>query len=285
MSPSISLAASNHPGPRRPLGLGPASPLGFLAMGATAGGGTALPAGMQGEVAQRILEDLKAVERGHAARAADDTLRRRVQAIKAYQQRRFENSYADLLAERRYAAAVGFFVDELHGPQDFAERQAQIAGIVPTLVWMFPREVVDTVATLVALHALSESLDAEMGRRLRSDSVTPKRYVAAWRATGRADDRRRQIDLTLAVGRRLDLHTRDPLLRSSLRMMRGPALLAGLGELQHFLESGFEAFGSMRGAARFIAAIEQREGALNAALSGTGGLDGGALDQLLPPVA
>ena len=108
MSPSISLAASNHPGPRRPLGLGPASPRGRLSMSSAAGGGTALPAGMQGEVAQRILEDLKAVERGHAVRAADDTLRRRVQAIKAYQQRRFENSYADLLAERRYAAAVGF---------------------------------------------------------------------------------------------------------------------------------------------------------------------------------
>mgnify|MGYP002147579695 CR=1 FL=1 len=118
------------------------------------------------------------------------------------------------------------------------------------------------------------------GVHLRHGAVTRQRYVAAWQATGRAADRQRQVELTLVIGRRLDGHTRDPLLGSSLRMMRGPALLAGLGTLQHFLESGFDAFASMRGAAHFLAAIDQRENALRAALFGVEGVDDAALAAL-----
>ena len=45
--------------------------------------------------------------------------------------------------------------------------------------------------------------------------------------------------------------------------MRGPAALAGLGSLQHFLESGFNAFKSLtthdRGPAIFLEIIRSRE--------------------------
>ena len=49
-------------------------------------------------------------------------------------------------------------------------------------------------------------------------------------------------------------------------MMRGPAHLAGLGELHAFLERGFEAFRSMRDASEFLEAIVDRERAVAAAL-------------------
>ena len=49
------------------------------------------------------------------------------------------------------------------------------------------------------------------------------------------------------------------MLRTSLKAMRGPARAAGLGALQTFLESGFEAFGAMRGAHEFLATIRERE--------------------------
>jgi hypothetical protein len=174
---------------------------------------------------------------------------------------------------------VRFFIDELHGARDLAGREAQIASIVPTLVRSFPPGVVDTVAALAAWRALSESLDLDMGRHLRAGTVTPQRYAAAWRACGRAADRQRQVALTLRIGRQIDRHVRDPLLVGSLRMMRGPAQLAGLGGLQRFLESGFEAFAAMRGARRLLAAIEQRENALGAALCGA---DRNARAGLLP---
>jgi hypothetical protein len=72
--------------------------------------------------------------------------------------------------------------------------------------------------------------------------------------------------LTLDVASRLDHFTRKPLLRNSLRLMRGPARAAGLAELQQFLESGFDTFRAMDGAQEFIRVIEDRERALAASL-------------------
>ena len=70
----------------------------------------------------------------------------------------------------------------------------------------------------------------------------------------------------LRVGSDLDGYTRKPLLRQSLRLMRGPAQAAGLGDLQRFLETGFDTFRKMRGSTEFLAIIGQRERELAAAL-------------------
>ncbi len=192
-------------------------------------------------------------------RALAQALTDAVVRLKAYQQKRFENTYADLLADPRYAAAAGFFLQELYGPHDFRQRDAQFARIVPALVRLFPREVVDTVAHLAALHALSEELDTLMAGRLGARALDRATYVELWQATGRPHDRRRQIELMHRVGLDLDAYTRNPLLRHSLRMMRAPARLAGLDALQRFLESGFDTFRSMRGAQSFLATIVKRE--------------------------
>lgn len=217
------------------------------------------------ELADRILDSLNAVQREREARAADAGWLARVQAIKAYQQLRFRHTYADLLADTRYAPAATFFLDELYGPRDFSDRDAQFARVVPALVRFFPHEVVETVAALAALHALSESLDSMMGRHLIIE-LSADGYAEAWQATGRADDRERQIVLTLAVGQALDRLIARPLLRQSLRMMRAPARAAGLSALQRFLESGFDSFAAMRGARQFLDILGCRERALVADL-------------------
>jgi hypothetical protein len=173
-----------------------------------------------------------------------------------------------LLQDPRYANASRFFLSELYGPDDFAQRDAQFARIVPALVRLFPHEIVDTVAALAALHALSEALDTEMGRRVASPSIDRNRYIEAWQSTGRPDDRERQISLMLGIGRALDHYTRNPLLRRTLRFMRAPARAAGLGELQSFLERGFDTFGAMRGAQAFLDTVARRERALAARLFG-----------------
>lgn len=213
-----------------------------------------------------ILGHLEIVERERRARAASPALHARVQAIKAYQQRRFAHTYADLLATPRYGAAARFFLDELYGPSDFSQRDAQFARVVPALVRLFPRDVVETVATLAALHALSEQLDSAMAGQLAEAKVDAGIYVNAWRGIGRAAERGRQVTLTLEVGEDLDKLTRKPLLRHSLRMMRGPARAAGLSALQGFLESGFDTFLAMRGAQEFLGTVSAREHALLNAL-------------------
>ena len=204
----------------------------------------------------RHLEEV-AAERRH--RLAEPGLGPRVHALKDYQHRRFQHTYADLLAQPRYARAATFFLDELYGPHDFTERDAQFGRIVPALVRLFPRDIVATVATLARLHALSEQFDTAMARRLPSSSVTAQAYADAWRAVGQADGRERQIGYMHAIGSALDRYTANPLLRHTLRMMRKPASLAGLAALQRFLESGFDTFRELRGAQTFLQTIADRE--------------------------
>lgn len=218
-------------------------------------------------LAGEILDNLRTVDGLRAQRSADVGLGTAATAIKAYQQRRFEKTYADLLQQPRYAGAARFFLDELYGPRDFAHRDTQFARIVPSLVRLFPEEIVQTVASLAALHALSERLDTAMAQHASGvASIDAIRYVQVWRQTGCAGERERQVALTLQVGQALDAYTRNPLLRGTLRLMRTPARVAGLGALQSFLESGFDSFAAMKGARVFLDTIGGRERALIEAL-------------------
>lgn len=216
--------------------------------------------------AAKILAHLKTVEGERARRASEAGLSARVGALKTYQQRRFSHTYADLLQSSRYGATSRFFLDELYGPDDFTHRDSQFARVVPALVRLFPSEIVDTVATLAELHALSETLDTRMAEQLGSETIASLDYVRAWQGTGEANRRQQQISLTLDVATRLDGFTRRVLVRNSLRLMRGPARAAGLGELQRFLEAGFDTFRAMNGAQEFIALVDSRERALASAL-------------------
>lgn len=213
-----------------------------------------------------ILESLQQVAAERSARSLEPGLADRVSVVKAFQHARFARTYADVLADPRYAAAARFFLEDLYGPADFTARDQQFARIVPALVRLFPREIVETVADLAELHALSEQLDTAMARVPWPAPLDADRYAQAWRTVARADARERQITLMVAVGSALDRYTRSLLLRQSLRLMRHPAHAAGLGALQQFLERGFDTFRAMRGAEAFLALIAQRERALASAL-------------------
>lgn len=218
------------------------------------------------EEARRILAELQTVERERARRAADPALGATVLALKAYQQQRFALSYADLLASPRYAAAARFFLEELYGPKDFSQRDAQFARVVPGLVRLFPEDIVNTVEVLARLHAVSETLDSTMATHLLGAVIDANSYVRAWQRTGQPAQRDLQIDYTLRVGRDLDRLTRKPLLRASLHLMRAPARAAGVPALQHFLEVGFDTFKAMGGATEFLGTVEARERGLVRAL-------------------
>ena len=206
-----------------------------------------------------ILASLAEVDDLRRRRAADRSFDARLQALKRFQHDRFERTYSDLQTRADQALAARFFLDELYGPHDFSDRDAQFARIVPALVRLFPTEVVHTVQVLAELHALSERLDAAMCMHLPDVSFGIEAYIAAWRLVGEPPRRHQQIELMVQVGRSLIRFTRNPLLRQSLRLMRGPARAAGLATLQQFLERGFDTF---RGLARpddFLELIAGRE--------------------------
>ena len=226
---------------------------------------------------EQILSGLHAVAAERAQRVADPVLAAAVVAVKHFQHTRFRATYADLLAHPRYAKAAQFFLDDLYGPMDFTRRDDQFARIVPGLVRLFPADIVATVASLSELHSLSESMDTAMGRVLGTVPPDAIRYGQAWRSVGRPEARERQIALMLAVGSALDRYTRNPLLRHSLRLMRGPAQAAGLGVLQAFLESGFDTFREMKGATSFLDTVATRERELAARL-----FNGGDVTEVTP---
>ena len=228
---------------------------------------------MTSPVVDRIRAHLHTVALLRAQRHADPVLAERVRAVKTYQARRFEHTYTDLLASPRYRAAARFFLAELYGPQEFAERDTQFARVVPALVRIFPQEVVHTVEQLGALHALSEALDDACARHLPSGQpsapgapLDAAAYIVAWQGAGQLQAREQQIVLTQSIGKALEGFTRSRLMRTSLRLMRGPAQAAGLASLQRFLEAGFDAFGAMKGADDFLRWVSERERALAAAL-------------------
>ncbi len=215
-----------------------------------------------------LLRSLGRVETQRQLRRREPALGARVLALKSFQQARLRLTHAELLSHPRQAPAARFFLQELYGPQDFSERDHGLGRVVPTLVRLFPRDVVFTVDRLLQLHALSEELDTAMGRLdlpalpghgTGGASWCGSTYATAWRLVGRRPEREWQLASVLALGQQMDRLTRLPGLRHSLRLMRGPAHLAGLAPLQGFLERGFDAFRGMGGASDFLSSIQHRE--------------------------
>jgi hypothetical protein len=196
------------------------------------------------------------------AQAQADGLQTAVNNIKYLQARRFRGTYADFLKHPGYAPATRFFLDELYGVHDFARRDAQFARIAGALERLFPEAVAQLAVDLSETHALTEVLDQQLAVHwLKLDeSLSPEeRYILAWRETDARTSRERQLAVVQHMGLELQRLTRMKTLRLGLRMMRNPARAAGLDALQHFLETGFDAFAALGDARPFLDTIRQRE--------------------------
>ena len=187
--------------------------------------------------------------------------------VKHMQALRFKGMYADLLASDDFSAPSQFFLDELYGPRDFSDRDAQFARIAGSLS-VFPESVIATAVCIAEMHALTEQLDQELAvhwlRFTRPvGNWTADGYVQAWRSMGRRADRELQLNTVMVLGQQLSELTRKPGLATLLKLMRRPAASAGLSSLQVFLEDGFSIFGAMARAkgksAKFLETVHERE--------------------------
>jgi len=172
---------------------------------------------------------------------------------------RLQRTYADYASQPRYAAATAFFIDDLYGAKDFSSRDQALLRILPVMTRMLPGSAVETAALAIELEALSEDLDQKLAKALSAGPVTEESYAEAYRASATRAERERQVELIDAAGRRLDELVRKPLVGQMLKMMRRPAKLAGLADLQDFLERGYEAFRAVDGAAEFLEVVRRRE--------------------------
>lgn len=200
----------------------------------------------------------------HEERAANPILDGAMDRIADWQSRRLAQTYADLAVQPRYRGAIAFFRTDLYGGERMAQRDADLARAVPMMSAALPERVIGTVALAMELNVLSQALDRlVLGRLPRADvQFTVAQYCSAYRRAGNLPARRRQIELIGEVGRALDGYVKKPVIRRTLKMMRGPARVAGFGTLHDFLDRGFAAFHRMGGADEFLATILARETAI-----------------------
>jgi hypothetical protein len=155
------------------------------------------------------------------------------------------------LALPRRRAAVDFFLDEVYGAHDSSERDAQFARAIHRLRAMLRLPALQALRDAVELQALTLELDVAVAERLPRPLVLPldaASHGAAYRDADRQADRRRQIELALAIGHRLEQLMAHPTIELMLRLAAGPARLAGYAALQGFIERGYAAFRQRRAA-------------------------------------
>ena len=197
-----------------------------------------------------LLKELRGPGRSPPARLGE---------LKAWQSARLHGTYADVAAQPRYRDATSFFLDDLYGPKDFSGRDQAMLRIVPAMTRILPASALETASLAIELEALSEDLDQRAAAALAPGPIDGGSYGDAYRESSNREERERQIDLIVAVGDRLDALVKKPMVARMLRLMRTPASVAGLHDLQEFLERGFEAFRGMHGAADFLALVRERE--------------------------
>jgi hypothetical protein len=222
---------------------------------------TATPAHAEG--LKQSLERLKAL------RGDKRSMPPRLKELKRWQAQRLADTYADIAAQPRYRSATEFFLEDLYGPKDFSGRDQAMMRILPVMSRLLPETAVETAALAIELEAVSEALDQALAAELPAGPIDEATYAEAYRNSSTRAQREHQIQLIDAVGHRLDALVKKPFLSGTLKLMRRPAKVAGLGDLQDFLERGFAAFRGMKGADEFLGILRERERAiLNRLFSG-----------------
>ncbi len=208
------------------------------------------------EPAQLIIECLAR----HRAQIDRDPLRReRLRALQRFQVERLRRTYSDCAAQRRYRAALEFFVTDLYGPHDHTQRDRDLHKVVGQWARLLPARGLHAVSRALELELLTYALDVSVLDALKNTPPDFETYPAAYRVADRFEDRRRQIALILAAGRDLDSMLAIPALGTALRVARVPARMLGVMDLHGFVERGYRAFEPMHGANGLLQIIENRE--------------------------
>ncbi|PKQ75985.1 FFLEELY motif protein [Aeromonas sobria] len=190
--------------------------------------------------------------------------------LRQWQADRLGRTHSDLLESDRYGPAAAFFLTDLYSPGDCARRDADVMRVMPTAERLLPESGLKVLAQAIELDALSEELDYLMVVALRRiggiNPISAEHYVIAYRAVGEMARREQQITLVNELGMTLDRLARKPLLGTTLKLVSGPAHLAGLGELFSFVERGYRVCHQMGRANEFLETIASRETAIMTAL-------------------
>ena len=184
--------------------------------------------------------------------------------LRRWQVERLQVSFDRFLRDPKRRPAAEFFLSDLYGDRDFTRRDSDIARVLPMMQRLLPKALLETVTDAIELGALTHAFDLRMAQALQRLAPARRRldetlYARAYREVGLPRLRDHQIDLIARVGRGLGYALRSAGVSTLLALSRGPAKLAGFGELQEFLERGFAAYATVGDIDGFIAEIEADE--------------------------
>jgi hypothetical protein len=182
--------------------------------------------------------------------------------LQEWQRQRFSITYADFVASNTDQAACRFFLQELYGGLGFRQRDEDVHRVEPIMSRLLPDKALQALSEALELQLISLELDlcmAEVMRRRDLLVITEADYACLYQACDRREERLRQINLIRKLGHELEALTRMPLLLSLVKAVRKPAVAAGFGALQSFLEQGLSAFRQMQDPHHFVECIYHRE--------------------------
>ena len=189
-----------------------------------------------------------------------------IHRLQRWQCDRLQASHDDLAKQARYQKAMQFFVDELYGPKDFSQRDADLIRVIPKLAKVLPDKAMSAMNDALALNALSFELDMQMAQYLNDTALDRNSYALAYRFVGRQADRERQLEIICHLGEQLAEVIKIKGIGILISLSRRSAKLAGLLSLHEFLERGFNAFKAIGDVQSFISPVLERERALMYAL-------------------
>jgi len=185
-----------------------------------------------------------------------------IHQLQHWQCQRLLVSHDDLAKQARYQKAMQFFIEELYGPKDFSQRDADLVRVIPKLAKVLPDKAMSAMNDALALNALSFDLDMQMAQYLDNQPVDRESYALAYRHVGRPEDRAQQIAIISHLGDQLADVIKVRGIGMLISLSRRPAKLAGLLSLHEFLARGYESFKAIGDVQSFIHPVLKREKAL-----------------------
>jgi hypothetical protein len=182
-----------------------------------------------------------------------------IQAVQAWQCKRLLTTHQDMYQQKRFQPAVMFFIDELYGPNDFSQRDKDIARLVPKMSKILPDKALQSLASALHLNTLSFELDFNMGKQLKGSKITADTYATAYINCDNVNDRQQQIEFIRTLGNDLADVVKMKGISSLLFISRKPAKMAGVLALHEFLERGFKAFKHLGNVEEFINPVVEKE--------------------------
>ncbi len=222
-------------------------------------------------IAQRIEGLLERIRDGRDGLIGSDAQKKRYGKLAAWQSARLAWTHGDLLESPRYGKAATFFLSDLYGSADYGARDEAFARVAGIMARVMPASALSPIAYGLEVHAITQELDAAMIELLFGElsvrgRIRAHQYGEAYRLCDNQSDRLRQLALVSRVGRNLDKVVHRNSVYHLVRLAHGPAHLAGFGDLQDFVERGFEAFRHMKGADEFLDTVTAREMAIHRAI-------------------